>query len=250
MNEISSCWTRIERSLTLLDPPVEERLPAGASSAALAELEARLAVPLPEGLRQSLACHDGTGAVALDELPALLSAAAIEREHQRLAGGVEGIFGPVPFRSEWIPIQEYGGVWILLDAARDGAAPPLICISVEERDAGTLSVTFEDMLRRAADALDALVPPEEEAGEAAVWSLRLIQALVSSGDLELLEDANPAALADRLDAVASEQRGGARAMAEALLDALVDAPEVDEVFADHADIAAALRSSLERNQPS
>jgi hypothetical protein len=76
--------------------------------------------------------------------------------------------------------------------------------------------------------------------------MRLVKALVASGSLELKEGAELQPLVDAVDeavtSASQEAFGAEREVAEAILEALVNSPAVEEVFADHDEVIAALRS--------
>lgn len=244
---IGQLWKRIEKALADVEPPVPNALPEAASAAAIEQLRADLPVPLPAFLEASLNCHDGTGGVELDELPVLYSVAAILRERKRLTKGVRGAeSGTVPFRADCIPISGAGGEWTFIDAAPGCADGPLMISSTEDTDFGVSGDTFQSVLAEAAEKLEARAASPSTPG-GVPWAQALLEALVESGDLDLAEDANRQKLADKIDeralSVAKRNFGGERAIAEAILSTLINAPAVEEVYADREAIIKAMRGS-------
>jgi cell wall assembly regulator SMI1 len=246
---IEELWKRIERAAATFDPAEPHVLPPGAEPPALEELQGELPVPIPEDLFASLRRHDGTSGVSIEGLPSLLSVAEILAEHRALAGGVrlsDGS-GNVPFERAWIPIRKDGGVWVFIDAdPKSDRFGRFVGASIDESESFAVRGTLSAFLRRIADSLETRVPAGSLPGGRTPWALRLVHNLAAAGSLELNEEAETGELADCVDeaatAVSKKNFGGERAIVDAILDALINAPGVDEVHADPDDIIKIMRN--------
>ena len=246
---IDELWKRIERAVSTLDPTQPYMLPPGASVEALEELQSHLPVPIPDDLLISLRRHDGTGDLDIEGLPTLLAVPEIIAEHQALSKGLPLQLGSgnVPFEPAWIPIRKQGNVWIFIDcdpgSERYGR---FMGASAEEAESFAVRGSLGAFLRHTADQLEGKVPAGSLPGGRTPWALRLVHNLAAAGSLELNDEAETQELADCVDeaatAVSKKNFGGERAIVDAILDALINAPGVEEVHAGHDDIIKIMRT--------
>ncbi len=248
-DSITDIWTRISTAVSSLDPP-EPPLSEGASDIDLLQLEATLLVDLPQDIQDSLRCHNGTEGVALDELPMLLDTDGIAAEYERLLAGVAQVTSGapsddpelVPFQTDWIPIQEYSGAWVVFDTSAESRGQ-LLTIRVEEATASPLGITYRELLAKAAEEVEALVPTESEVPAPADWAVFVVQNLCCNDTLELCGQALRVAkeLEESIDRFSSVPRSP-RQVADRLLDVLVDSECVEEVYADADEVLALLEA--------
>ncbi len=201
-------------------------------------------VDVPDELSASLRCHNGTGGVALDELPLLLDADEITAEYERLVAGVPCEMGSndqddpalVSFQTDWIPIQAFGGVWVVFDTSENSRGQLLI-LCAEETAISVLGSTYTELLAKAAQDVEELVSSVSAEPEPPAWAVFLVQQLCDTGKLELTGKAMRVAtqVEDAIERYSSRPRSP-RQVADDLLDVLVDSDAVEEVYADANDI--------------
>lgn len=170
-------WQRIEAALRATAPDLVAQMPDGASAVAIAALEARLGLALPDEVRELYALHDGSGGAEIlpqwnygrvngvSLLP--LNRVVSEREIwiELLDGGdFEGSEatpdGPIKqdwWNRRWVPVTSNGGgdhLCIDLDPAPGGTVGQVIDFSHESGPKSVVASGLRAFLAAYADDLE------------------------------------------------------------------------------------------------
>lgn len=154
---VTEAWASIEGWLAKNAEHLLARLPAGASDEAIARVEARLGVALPEPMKESWRRHDGTGGVGLFDHDPLLSLEQVVDRWQTLtdllrAGAFEGLevqaSGAVRacwWSERWVPITSNAagdGLCVDLDATRPEAMGQVIQVWSDDDEREAIAPSF------------------------------------------------------------------------------------------------------------
>lgn len=176
---INDAWCRIEEWLRSQAPATYASLPEPASHDDLAALERQLGIPCPEGLRESLLRHDGSGELILPIFYRFATTRQIEHEYRQMVAADERrtqqlrehhqerphqFPNPLPgehqvWNPKWIPVSyDESGNLLFISQVEDETLGKIGMFDVDSGgsfDANPVFLTLTHLMQAAGNALHA-----------------------------------------------------------------------------------------------